>query len=51
LTGPAGLGQNLLRRHMLHAWKLSFLHPWSGQRVDFKAPLPGEFKKLISSLA
>lgn len=24
----------------LHAWKLSFLHPLTGQRVHFEAPLP-----------
>ncbi|MEA2059514.1 MAG: RluA family pseudouridine synthase [Thermodesulfobacteriota bacterium] len=50
LRDPGGQGHNLIPRHMLHAWKLSFLHPWSGQRVEFKAPLPNDFKRLIFSL-
>ncbi|MBF0112378.1 MAG: RluA family pseudouridine synthase [Desulfamplus sp.] len=29
-----------ISRQMLHAWKLSFRHPWSGRRVEFVAPLP-----------
>ncbi|MBF0413469.1 MAG: RluA family pseudouridine synthase [Desulfamplus sp.] len=30
------------KRQMLHAWQLSFRHPWSGKRVDFSAPLPDD---------
>lgn len=30
-------------RHMLHAWKLSFVHPATGQRLDFEAPPPPGF--------
>ena len=30
-------------RPMLHAWKLGFAHPRTGQRVDFCAPLPTDF--------
>ncbi|MDF2376822.1 MAG: RluA family pseudouridine synthase [Verrucomicrobiales bacterium] len=29
-------------RLMLHAWKLSFMHP-SGERVSFECPIPDEF--------
>jgi 23S rRNA pseudouridine1911/1915/1917 synthase len=31
-------------RLMLHAWKLSFLHPVTSQRLNFEAPIPMEFK-------
>ena len=27
-------------RHMLHAWRIAFAHPATGQRVSFEAPLP-----------
>ncbi|WP_234047230.1 RluA family pseudouridine synthase [Luteolibacter pohnpeiensis] len=30
-------------RLMLHAWKLSFAHPISGETVRFEAPIPPEF--------
>ena len=31
----------------LHAWKLSFDHPGTGERVEFEAPLPRVLKKVI----
>ena len=30
-------------RHLLHAWKLSFDHPRSGERLTFVSPLPADF--------
>ena len=30
-------------RHMLHAWKLGFRHPCSGESKSFEAPLPNDF--------
>ncbi len=30
-------------RHLLHAWKLSFEHPRSSQRLHFVAPVPADF--------
>lgn len=30
-------------RHLLHAWKLSFDHPRSGERLSFTAPIPADF--------
>lgn len=30
-------------RHLLHAWKLAFLHPVTGKRAEFQAPPPGDF--------
>ena len=30
-------------RHLLHAWRLSFVHPSSGRRMSFEAPLASDF--------
>jgi 23S rRNA pseudouridine1911/1915/1917 synthase len=30
-------------RQMLHAWKLGFSHPRSGERVTFESPIPADF--------
>ena len=30
-------------RQMLHAWKLGFAHPRTGERKEFEAPLPTDF--------
>lgn len=34
----------------LHAWKLSFVHPKSGERLTFEAPLPEEMGRLVNYL-
>jgi 23S rRNA pseudouridine1911/1915/1917 synthase len=34
-------------RLMLHAWRLSFTHPRSGERLDFTAPVPPEFRPFL----
>ena len=34
----------------LHAWKLSFVHPRTGQPLQFTAPLPEEFERLLRQL-
>lgn len=31
-------------RLMLHAWRLAFNHPLSGQRLQFESPVPAEFR-------
>jgi 23S rRNA pseudouridine1911/1915/1917 synthase len=31
-----------LARQALHAWRLSFPHPASGERLTFEAPLPAD---------
>lgn len=47
--GPSEwLGQRVSRQ-MLHAWKLRFEHPVSGQALDFEAPLPEDLSKLLES--
>jgi 23S rRNA pseudouridine1911/1915/1917 synthase len=41
---------NVAPRQMLHAWKLSFKHPVSGEQMDFTAPFPDDFKQLEEQL-
>ena len=48
--GPAS-GQPVdFPRQALHAARLAFIHPLSGERVSFESPLPGDFSALLSSL-
>lgn len=53
---PAGASQELIsylqafKRQALHAWKLSFVHPESGEDVTFEAPLPDDMQQLIALL-
>lgn len=44
-TSPVKLGGQAL-----HAWKLSFVHPRTGQPLQFTAPLPEEFERLLRQL-
>jgi 23S rRNA pseudouridine1911/1915/1917 synthase len=39
-----------LERQMLHAAKIAFEHPRSGERVTFEAPLPADFAGVIAQL-
>ncbi len=39
-----------LKRMFLHAWKLRFAHPVTGELVDITAPLPEELSAVISAL-
>ncbi|SHE78363.1 23S rRNA pseudouridine1911/1915/1917 synthase [Caldanaerobius fijiensis DSM 17918] len=36
-----------INRHALHCSEMSFLHPYTGKRVFFKAPLPQDMENLI----
>jgi len=36
-----------LKRMFLHAWRLQFTHPASGERVELLAPLPPELAKFV----
>ncbi len=40
-----------LRRHFLHAARLSFTLPGSGEAVSFEAPLPPELQRVLRTLA
>jgi len=46
----AGRGPQLLGRQALHAWKLGFEHPRSGQRLRFESPMPDDFARLLKTL-
>lgn len=37
-------------RQALHAWKIGFIHPLSGEALSFEAPLPEDMKTLLSLL-
>ena len=37
-------------RQMLHAWKLGFSHPRTGERKLFEAPLPRDFTEAIKAM-
>lgn len=37
-------------RHMLHAWRLGFLHPESKEHIEFEAPMPGDMEEIITKL-
>jgi 23S rRNA pseudouridine1911/1915/1917 synthase len=37
-------------RQMLHAWRLEFTHPRSGERLAFQSPWPEDFKQALEAL-
>jgi 23S rRNA pseudouridine1911/1915/1917 synthase len=37
-------------RQALHAWRLSFCHPATGERMEFFSPLPADMAELCDSL-
>ncbi len=53
---PAGAQPELLeylqhfKRQALHAWRLSFSHPESGEDVSYEAPLPDDMQQLLTLL-
>jgi 23S rRNA pseudouridine1911/1915/1917 synthase len=53
---PRGAGSELLeclrgfRRQALHAFRLRFAHPASGEAMQFEAPLPEDMRALIAAL-
>ena len=38
------------RRQMLHAWRLGFVHPQSGQWMVFESPLPEDMAQVIEQI-
>lgn len=44
-----GNGVNPIKRLGLHAYLLSFQHPFTKKKMVFKAPIPGEFTELMHS--
>jgi 23S rRNA pseudouridine1911/1915/1917 synthase len=53
---PAGAQAELVdflqhfKRQALHAWRLSFIHPESGEEVSYQAPLPDDMQQLLRLL-
>ena len=54
---PAGASDELrtmldgFRRQALHAVELGLVHPFSGESLSFKAPIPADMQALIAALA
>ncbi len=46
----AGNGHAALKRMFLHAFRLSFAHPLTGEPVSVEAPLPPECRRFLDSL-
>lgn len=44
--GPEKAGGFEFKRHMLHAYKIRFVHPTKGKHVEFMAPLPKDMEIL-----
>jgi len=36
---------------MLHAWKIEFNHPITGEALKFESPMPEDMKELIEILS
>ena len=45
-----GKAAALFPRQALHAWKLAFTHPGTGQGVKFESKLPADFRRLLEGL-
>jgi 23S rRNA pseudouridine1911/1915/1917 synthase len=39
-----------IRRQMLHAWRIGFVHPTSGTALTFEAPMPPDMRRLVAEL-
>ena len=48
-TFSCGKGQYDIGRQALHAWKLSFPHPMTGQPMNFMALFPEDMQRLLKS--
>jgi 23S rRNA pseudouridine1911/1915/1917 synthase len=48
---PRGRGEDIVaNRQMLHAWRLGFVHPRTGEYRVFEAPLPSDFQQILKTL-
>jgi 23S rRNA pseudouridine1911/1915/1917 synthase len=48
--GTPTAGRVAPRRPMLHAWRLAFRHPVSGERVSMESPVPADITRTASRL-
>jgi len=44
------LARQGMKRMFLHAWKLAFVHPLDGAKLELEAPLPPELENFMSTL-
>lgn len=52
IYGNRGLvGDDVPGRLMLHAWKLAFPHPQTGEAMSFEAPIPADMTRAIEKLS
>lgn len=51
IYGKTSKDVTLPDRLMLHAWKLAFAHPVTGQRMALEAPIPDEFRPWTDKVA
>jgi len=47
---PEPAGMPVPSRHALHAWRLAFVHPATGEGVRYEAPLPADLRELLGAL-
>lgn len=50
-SDAAAHGLRRIARQMLHAWRLSFIHPVSGKRIQFQSPLPADMIQALRWMA
>ena len=48
--GPAAAAADAFPRQALHAATLGFVHPVTGERLDFASPLPADMAALLDAL-
>jgi 23S rRNA pseudouridine1911/1915/1917 synthase len=48
--GRPARGRPLARRPMLHAFRLAFAHPVTGERVSAESPPPEDFRRALDAL-
>lgn len=41
----------IIGRHTLHAWKIAFAHPRTGERMEFTSPMPEDMKNTLNFLS
>jgi 23S rRNA pseudouridine1911/1915/1917 synthase len=46
-----GVPEEGLKRQFLHAWRLAFPHPLSGERLEVESPLPGDLQAALARFA
>nr|WP_242612491.1 RluA family pseudouridine synthase [Corticibacter populi] len=54
LVGDAlygGVGHQALQRQALHAWRLGFVHPHTGQALALQTALPADLQALLTALS